>query len=158
MTEPKAPQARSYRTRLKAERSDRLYLEVLQHLLTGHRYRDPHYTATRLAADLQTNTRYISAAVANSTGDNFNALVNSLRVRDACRMLSQARFDRYTVEEVGLMAGFSSRQAFYLAFSRRYQVTPLAYRRQAHAVQAAKTEPKPSGTSSRKAAPKAEQS
>ena len=97
MTESKASQTRSYRTRLKAERSDRLYLQVLQHLLTGHRYRDPHYTATRLAADLQTNTRYISAAVANSTGDNFNALVNSLRVRDACRMLSQARFDRYTV-------------------------------------------------------------
>lgn len=156
MTESKASQTRSYRTRLKAERSDRLYLQVLQHLLTGHRYRDPHYTATRLAADLQTNTRYISAAVANSTGDNFNALVNSLRVRDACRMLSQARFDRYTVEEVGLMAGFSSRQAFYLAFSRRYQVTPLAYRREAHAAQAAQTACKAKGKSPRKAAPKAE--
>ena len=64
--------------------------------------------------------------------------------------------DRYTVEEVGLMAGFSSRQAFYLAFSRRYQVTPLAYRREAHAAQAAQAAGKAKGKSPRKAAPKAE--
>ena len=31
-------------------------------------------------------------------------------------------------EEIGLLAGFSSRQAFYLAFSRVYDITPRAYR------------------------------
>ncbi len=118
----------AYRTRMNSERSDALYVRILKHLTGAKRYRDPHYTARQLAADLHTNTRYVSAAIANSTGDNYNALVNGFRLRDACRMLRSKRHAAMTTEEIGLLSGFSSRQAFYLAFSRVYHMTPRAYR------------------------------
>ncbi len=131
MEEARPKKSPSYRLRLKVERSDALYVQVLNKLTKEKLYRDPGYSAQKLAADLGTNVRYISACVANRTGDNYNALVNGLRLRDACQMLRGKRHARMSVEEVGLLAGFSSRQAFYTAFSRVYKTTPLAYRRQA---------------------------
>lgn len=128
-----ATKAPAYRSRLSAERSDELYVRILEHLTQGKRYRDPGYNAKKLAIDLHTNTRYISAAVANGTGDNYNALVNSFRLRDARKMLCSTRMDHLSVEEIGLLAGFSSRQAFYIAFSRAYNhETPAGYRAEMH--------------------------
>ena len=120
----------AYHSRMKAEHTDELYVKILQKLSVGKLYRDPNYTAKKLAADLGTNTRYISTAVAVHSGDNYNALVNSLRLRDACRMLRSPRYANYTAEEIGLTVGFSSRQAFYLAFGRAHNITPREYRLQ----------------------------
>ena len=118
----------AYRTRLKAERADELYIRILQKLTGEKLYRDPKYTTAKLARDLHTNTRYISAAVAVSTGQNYCALVNGLRLRDACKMLRSPKYAHLTAEEIGLLSGFASRQAFYTAFSRIYDCTPREYR------------------------------
>lgn len=118
----------AYRSRLKAERADELYIRILQKLTREKLYRDPNYTTAQLAEELQTNTRYISAAVAVCSGGNYCALVNGMRLRDACKMLRSAKYRHLTAEEVGLLAGFASRQAFYKAFARQYDCTPKAYR------------------------------
>lgn len=120
----------AYRSRLKAEKANELYIKIIEKLTREKLYRDPNYNTLKLAADLQTNTRYISAAVAVCTGNNYSALVNSLRLRDVMKMMHSAQYNQMTIEEIGLMAGFSSRQAFYLAFHRVYHCTPRAYRLQ----------------------------
>lgn len=120
-----------YRSRLKAERWQALYVQILKHITEARRYRDPKCTAMKTAQELDTNVQYVSIAVANATGDNFKALVNGLRLKDACRMLASPRYARLTAEEIGLLAGFSSRQAFYLAFHRHYACTPKQYRARA---------------------------
>uniref|UniRef100_UPI0015AF3563 helix-turn-helix domain-containing protein n=1 Tax=Alloprevotella sp. TaxID=1872471 RepID=UPI0015AF3563 len=126
----------AYRTRLKAEKANELYLRIVEKLTKEKLYRDPSYNTFKLADDLNTNTRYIAAAVAVCTGDNYNALVNSLRLRDVCKMMRSAQYKDMTTEEIGLLAGFSSRQAFYLAFHRIYDCTPRAYRLQLNKQQA----------------------
>lgn len=128
MKRPSDKKEPAYRTRLRSDRAAELFVKILEKLTAGKLYRDPKYTAQKLAEELQTNTRYISAAVALHTGDNYNALVNSYRLRDACRMLRSTRYAQYTAEEIGLLAGFSSRQAFYLAFHRSKNCTPRQYR------------------------------
>ena len=131
-TSPIPPSAEPiYRSRLKTERWQALYVQILKHVTEARRYRDPQCTAARMAKELNTNTQYVSIAVANATGGNFKALVNRLRLRDACRMLTSPRHARLTAEEIGLLAGFSSRQAFYLAFHRHYACTPKQYRKAA---------------------------
>lgn len=110
--------------------ANELYIQILEKLTREKLYRDPQYNTKRLAADLHTNTRYISAAVALCTGNNYSALVNSLRLRDVCKMMRSPKHKDMTVEEIGLLSGFSSRQAFYLAFHRIYACTPRAYRLQ----------------------------
>ena len=118
----------AYHSRMKAEHTDDLYVKILHKLSVGKTYRSPHYTAKQLAHDLDTNTRYVSTAIAVHTGDNYNALVNSLRLRDACKLLQSPKYAKYTAEEIGLLVGFSSRQAFYLAFKRAHNVTPREFR------------------------------
>lgn len=120
----------SYLKRLSPDQVNALYVRIVDHLTRGKRYRDPTYTAGRLAADLQTNTRYIAAAVSLSTGGNYSALVNGFRLRDACNMLASHKFRDMSIEEIGLLAGYASRQAFYLAFNRTYHCTPKTYRKQ----------------------------
>ncbi len=130
MTESQAPQRKepAYLKLMSEEKADGIYLRILEKLTKEKLYRDPSYKTPQLAADLQINTRYIALAVAISTGNNYNALVNHLRLRDACRMMQSDRYNHMTVEEIGLLAGFSSRQAFYLAFHRLYKETPREYR------------------------------
>lgn len=120
----------AYRSRLKATRADELYVQILQKIVVEKNYKNPGYTATRLAKELNTNSRYISAVVAQRMECNFNDFVNSYRLRDACKTLRSPRYAELTAEEIGLMSGFSSRQAFYLAFRKVYDVTPQQYRTQ----------------------------
>jgi AraC-like DNA-binding protein len=117
-----------YCKRLRADRAAAIYADILKKLKKEKLYRDPKYTASKLAKDLETNTRYIAAAVLTSTGDNFNTLVNSLRLHDACKMLTSQQHAHLSAEEIGLLSGFSSRQSFYRAFEKVYQTTPRQYR------------------------------
>lgn len=119
----------AYLSRMNPDFASEVYGKVLHALTHKRRYRDPSLTMGRLSKELGYNMRYISAAVAVCTGDNFNALLNSLRLREVTKMMQTPRYDGLTTEELGLMAGFSSRQAFYLAFRRAYDGTPLKMRK-----------------------------
>ena len=66
----------AYRTRLKSERSDRLYVQIMEELTRDRRYRDPKFTTRQLADILHTNTRYISTANDN-VPDNFDQIIES---------------------------------------------------------------------------------
>lgn len=118
-----------YRTRLSDKLSDSLFVRIMEHLTEERRYRNASYTARQLAEEIGTNVRYVSAAVATHTGGNYNALINGLRLRDARKMLRSSKMQHLTVEEIGLLAGFASRQAFYLAYGRAFEgETPAQYR------------------------------
>lgn len=121
---------RDYHFQMSEATADKLYVSILKKMMVEKRYRDSGYTAGRLAEELGTSPRYVSAVVARYTKDNYSALVRSYRLRDACHMLGQARYAKYTMEEIGLMCGFNSRQSFYQAFKQAFQMSPLRYRRQ----------------------------
>ena len=71
----------AYRRRLRSTRSDELFMQMMQRVVMERKYLDPDYSAAQLAADLSTNTRYISAVVALHTGQNFSQFINSYRLR-----------------------------------------------------------------------------
>lgn len=121
---------RSYYKLMKPEKAYEIYVKILDKLMKNKLYRDPSYLSAQLSKDLQIPPRYITTAVAVCTGDNYRALVNSMRLRDACNMLSQARYADTSAEDIGLLSGFASRQAFYQAFNRAYHCTPSEYRSQ----------------------------
>lgn len=123
---PQSPVAAS--RAVSRELSDKLYVQIIQKLGVEKHYLDANYTARQLAEEIGTNPRYISDVVARHTGGNYSKLINGYRLRDAQRMLRSPRYARYTAEEIGLMCGFSSRQAFYLAFNREVGCTPRHYR------------------------------
>ena len=121
-------EGREYYRRISSERTDKLFVRIMNAVTENKRYRGGDCTASSIAAELGIKARDISAVVAIQTGENYNTLVNNLRLRDACKMLSSSSYNNYSVEEIGLYAGFSSRQSFYLAFSMAYDITPRQYR------------------------------
>ena len=120
----------SYRRLVNPEVMDELKDKILQQLVVHKRYRDRSYTARQLAEDLNTNTRYISAAIRVQFHTNYTALVNKMRVEEAMSKLADSRYADLSVEEIGELAGFAHRQSFHTAFMRFAGTTPKAYRTQ----------------------------
>lgn len=118
----------SYLDHFSTDRADRVYVEVLNLLQVKKLYRQPGITARKVAEMMGEDFRAISAAMAIVTGESFLTLLNKLRIREACRLLKDPKFADWTAEQIGLRAGFASRQAFYLAFTRILNTTPRKYR------------------------------
>lgn len=120
----------SYLQHFSADRADRVYVEVLNLLQVKKLYRERGVTARRVADLMGEDPRAISAALAIQSGENFLTLLSRLRVREACRLLRDPKFNVLSVEAIGLRSGFSSRQALYNAFARLMGCTPKEYREQ----------------------------
>ncbi len=89
------------------------------------------FNSSRLAALCETNTRYLSAALAEMKEGSFPALLAEVRVREAMRRLdgSDTNYANLTIEAVGESVGFKSRSTFSSAFKRITGLTPNEYRR-----------------------------
>ena len=92
------------------------------------KYRDKDYSAKKLAEDLGTNTRYISAVVNVRFHMNYTSFVNKYRIDEAMTILVDKRYQDLRMEEVSDMVGFANRQSFYASFYKIMGVTPREYR------------------------------
>ena len=117
----------AYRTLVKPEIIDEIYEQILRKMIVEKKYRDPEYTAKKLAEEIGTNTRYISAAVSLRFQTNYSALIGGFRIRDAIAMLSDKRYKDITMGELAQACGFANRQSFYAAFYRAEGKTPKQY-------------------------------
>lgn len=122
----------SYHDRMSTVKAGEIYTRVVKSLTQGKRYRDPDLTAQKLAEEIGTNSRYISSAIALAGGGNFRTLVNGMRLRDACRMMTQENYRDTSLEDIGYLVGYCSRQAFHLAFRRTFDCSPAEFRKRHH--------------------------
>jgi AraC-like DNA-binding protein len=127
LTEKKEKNA-AYRSLVRAELVDELYEKILHIFVVQKKYKDPDYSAKKMAEELSTNTRYISAVVNIRFGQNYSSLVNEYRIKDAQYLLVDKRYLDKTMEEISAMVGFANRQSFYAAFYKLNGITPRSYR------------------------------
>ena len=59
---------------------------------------------------------------------NYTSFVNKFRIEEAMAILVDRRYQKYRIEEVSDMVGFSNRQSFYAAFYKLMNMTPRDYR------------------------------
>ncbi|MBO4663402.1 MAG: AraC family transcriptional regulator [Bacteroidaceae bacterium] len=98
-------------------------------LIKSHKYRDPDYSATRLAEDLGIENYKLSRIIKKEYGCTYSDIVLSHRVADAKRHLTNKKKADMTVEEIGILVGFKNRVSFFLAFKRFTGLSPEEYRR-----------------------------
>ena len=118
----------SYRRLVRPRMMDELKKGILRQIAVKRKYRNPNYNARKLAEDLQTNVRYISAVVRVQFHMNYSSFVNKYRVEEAKSILADQRYFDLKLEDVGDMVGFAHRQSFYAAFQKYTGMTPKAYR------------------------------
>ena len=72
----------------------------------------------------------VSAVINKHYGTNFFEFMNSYRVEEAKRLLSDGQHADMTVMDVLLHAGFNSKSAFHRFFNRLVGMSPTEYRKQ----------------------------
>lgn len=80
-----------------------------------------------LEEKLHLNKFYISHLLSGKLGLHFNDYVNSLRVSEACRYLTNSD---YSITEIGSRVGFNTPRTFNRAFIKQVGVSPTEYRKQ----------------------------
>lgn len=90
------------------------------------------FTINRMAELVHRNYRYVSQAVNNTTGNNFNTLLNEYRIREACRRLNDLKhYGNMTIEAIAESVGYKSRTNFAAVFKKATGLSPSEYQRMA---------------------------
>lgn len=90
-------------------------------------WREPDLSLADLAARLGTNTAYLSRAVNEGLGMNFNEMINRMRASEAARLIESD--SRATLVQIALDAGFSSKATFNRVFRTVHGINPSGFRR-----------------------------
>lgn len=89
------------------------------------------FCLAELAELCDSKSKYVSQVINELYGQNFTSLINSLRIDEACkRMSDKENFGSYTLEAIGQSVGFKSRVTFYNAFKKYKGMTPSEYLQQ----------------------------
>ena len=118
----------AYTNLVNPELMDRLESQILDIIVKQKKYLDKDYSAKQLAADLGTNSRYISAVINVRFKMNYTSFVNKQRIKDAMVLLAGKENKNLNMEEISDMVGFANRQSFYASFYRINQITPREYK------------------------------
>lgn len=127
ITEKKEKEA-AYRNMVSPRLMDELKEKILDIILIQKKYKDKDYSAKKLAEDLGTNTRYISAVVNVRFHMNYTSFVNKYRIDEAMTLLVDKRYQDLNMEDISNMVGFSNRQSFYASFFKVNGITPREYK------------------------------
>ncbi|MDE5561313.1 MAG: helix-turn-helix domain-containing protein [Bacteroidaceae bacterium] len=127
ITEKKKKEA-AYISALSTGLVEKIYEKILLKFVVEKKYRDPEYTAAKMAAEIGYNARYISAVVHLRYRDNFSQLINEFRIKESMYMIADKHFADMKMEDIALATGFANRQSFYSAFFRKNGMTPTEYR------------------------------
>ena len=127
ITEPKDKDA-AYRSLISPKLMDELKEKILNVVLIQKKYKDKNYSAKKLAEDLGTNTRYISAVVNVRFHMNYTSFVNKFRIEEAMALLVDRRYVDLNMEDISDMVGFANRQSFYASFYKINGITPREYK------------------------------
>lgn len=94
------------------------------HMAAARPYLAPELTLAELAAQLRTNTSWLSRVVNAGCGQNFNDFVNEYRVRAAEQKLRDPKYQHYTLLAVALESGFNAKSTFNRVFKKVTGETP----------------------------------
>ena len=127
LTEKKEKEA-VYRSLVSPDLMDEMKEKILNIIVMQKKYKDKDYSAKKLAEDLGTNTRYVSAVVNVRFHMNYASFINKYRIEAAMSILVDKRYQKLRMEEVSDMVGFANRQSFYASFYKIMGMTPREYR------------------------------
>lgn len=86
------------------------------------------FNLERLAALVDSKTKYVSQVINETYGKNFNRYVNEYRIKEArVRLTDIENYGQYTVKAIAQSVGFKSNTNFNLLFKEITGITPSMY-------------------------------
>lgn len=90
---------------------------------------DSEFNLQALAHKVDSNTKYVSAAISTTTQGSFKAMLNEYRIREVCRRLMQDKYRAFTIQAVAETVGYVSVNNFIIQFKKYTGMTPSLYRK-----------------------------
>lgn len=107
-----------------------LYGEICRLMDVERLYAEPQLTREKMAELLGTNRTYLTHVIKEKTGMNYLQFVNSYRINEAIRILSDKDKVNYPLKQIWSDLGFSSPSTFFKLFQQTVGITPSVYRKQ----------------------------
>ena len=112
---------------LKGVEEIKLYAQLKALMEREHHYLNPNLTLKIVADLLGTNTKYLSQVVNNQAGCNFQQFINSYRVTEAKKKITDKSYSNLTLYGIALQCGFKNKSTFYKVFKEFLGQTPREY-------------------------------
>ena len=105
-------------------------LIIKNHIENNNRYLDTDFSLEILASEIKMSPTKVSGIINNQTDFNFSDYINFLRINKAKTLLLAPKYSEYNIEAIGFESGFNSKSAFYTAFKKFTNTTPLEFKKQ----------------------------
>jgi len=92
-------------------------------------YLQADFSLDKLSVLASSNKKYVSFVINEEFEKGFNHFVNEYRIKTARKMLTDQRYQHYTIEAIANMVGFKSKSSFNSAFKLFTGLTPSYYKR-----------------------------
>ncbi len=128
------PQKAKYQnSRLTEEDTKALYSAILKVMENSDEIYKLGFNVDGLSELVHSRPRYVSQAINQEYGSNFNSLLNEYRIKEACRRLGgNPDYANMTIEGIAESVGFKSRTSFGTLFKSVTGLSPSAYQKIAH--------------------------
>lgn len=119
-------------SRLSGEDAHELFLRIRHTMETSDEIYQTGFNIDKLSELVHSRPRYVSQAINQESGANFNALLNDYRIKEVCRRINEnEEYTRMTVEAIAESVGFKSRTSFGGLFKTMTGLSPSAYQHMA---------------------------
>lgn len=112
------------------EKMERLYSRLCYLMDNERMYAEAQLTRERMAERLDTNRTYLTKIIKEKTGMSYAEFINSYRINEAIRILSDKDKIDYPLKQIWSDLGFSSPSTFFKLFQQAVGITPSVYRKQ----------------------------
>lgn len=115
-------------TKINSTTTSKIITQLYKLMEEDELFKNPLLSRLELATQLDTSESYLSQIVNQELNKSIIQFVNDYRIETAKSLLQDPVFDKYSVEAIGLEAGFKSKSTFYNAFKTSLSVSPGTYR------------------------------
>ncbi|MBD5356951.1 MAG: helix-turn-helix domain-containing protein [Bacteroides sp.] len=112
-----------------SEKNENIFREACRIMREERLYADSTFTREQLVERLGTNRTYLAQAIQQHTGRNYTQWINSWRIKEAMRILSDKTKLDYPLKQLSIDLGFGTIATFYKCFQAETGITPSNYRK-----------------------------
>ncbi|MFL1013031.1 helix-turn-helix domain-containing protein [Flavisericum labens] len=112
------------------EKHQKEFESIKDHIVKNKLYLNPLLSMETITDEMGISKSHLSKLINSYSQYNFSDFINSLRVEQAKKFLSNDEFSEYTIVAIGLECGFNSKSTFYSAFKKFTSQTPSSFRDQ----------------------------
>lgn len=117
------------RKKISETKSSNIIAELYTLMEEEEVHKNPLLSRLDLANKLEISEGYLSQIINQEINKSVIQFINEHRIETAKKLLHNTEFNKYSVEAIGLEAGFKSKSAFYNAFKMSFGISPGAFRK-----------------------------